>query len=428
MMRQIRANQSMLANAGSLVGTTAVTSGLGFIYWWLAARFYTPDAVGMASAAISAMTLLGNIGMSGLGTLLMGELPRRRGHVRPVIITSLAAAGALAAGAGTLFAVATPVLGHEFAVLAQSPATVTLFALGVALTGMTLVIDQAMIGLARGEIQLGRNALFAVAKLVALLAAGLWVAPRNALVIYITWVLGLVVSLAALATFAQRRGSVFRTCRPQWGLLRQLGRPALQHYGLNLALLAPSLALPVIVTALLSASLNASFYAAWMVASFAYVGPTALSTVLYATASSNPSMLAEKMRVTLGLSAIIGILACSVLLVAAGIILGFFGPSYARQATGSLRILGLAVFPWIVKVHYVAIRRVQERIATATGLMVAGMVLELALATAGALWNGVPGLSLGWLVALSGEALLIAPTVYRATKRSPTPQQQEPMP
>ena len=66
-------------NAGSLIGTTAVTSGLGFAFWWLAARMFSTEAVGLASAIISTMTLLGSASILGLGTLLIAELPKQRG-------------------------------------------------------------------------------------------------------------------------------------------------------------------------------------------------------------------------------------------------------------------------------------------------------------------------------------------------------------
>lgn len=72
-------NNTILINAGSLIGTTAVTSGLGFAFWWVAARIFSTEAVGLASATISTMTLLGSFSILGLGTLLMGELPKQRG-------------------------------------------------------------------------------------------------------------------------------------------------------------------------------------------------------------------------------------------------------------------------------------------------------------------------------------------------------------
>lgn len=58
LLRWIGNNSVMLINAGALVGTTVVTSMLGFAYWWLAARRFPPEAVGVASAS-AAMVLLG---------------------------------------------------------------------------------------------------------------------------------------------------------------------------------------------------------------------------------------------------------------------------------------------------------------------------------------------------------------------------------
>ena len=71
-------HSDLLHNAASLAATTGVTSLLGFAFWTFAARYFSQEAVGYGSAAISAMTLLGTIGMFGLGTVLIGELPQRR--------------------------------------------------------------------------------------------------------------------------------------------------------------------------------------------------------------------------------------------------------------------------------------------------------------------------------------------------------------
>ena len=54
MKHRVRANWTLYSNAGSLVAATAVTSGLGFVYWWVAARLFSQEAVGFASAIVSA--------------------------------------------------------------------------------------------------------------------------------------------------------------------------------------------------------------------------------------------------------------------------------------------------------------------------------------------------------------------------------------
>src|SRR5437879_4167045 len=100
LLQLARANRVMLVNAVSLIGTTAVTTSLGFAYWWLAARRFPPETVGISSAAISAMTLLGLFCMLGLGTLLIGELPRQPDSQAPLISAALIVVGGVGGCAG----------------------------------------------------------------------------------------------------------------------------------------------------------------------------------------------------------------------------------------------------------------------------------------------------------------------------------------
>lgn len=407
-------NSVILVNAGSLVGTTAVTSVLGFAYWWLAARLFSPEALGLASAAISAMTLLGSLGILGLGTLLIGELPRQQGKEASLISATLIVVGAVGGCLGIVFAAVAPYLSNDFQVLRASIENVALFAVGVSFTAITSVLDQALIGLLRGELQLWRNALFAGVKLAALFVAGLWLSHTTRLTIYATWVIGNALSLAALARFAPVKGA--RSYLPQWGLLRKLGPAALKHHALNLTLDAPPLILPVLVTVLLSATTNAWFYVSWSLASVANIVTVILTTILYAVSSARPTELAHKIRLTLSLALVATVLATCVLLLGTRQLLGLFGHSYAEQAAWSLRILALESFPFIIKSHYIAVSRIQGRVAHATLLTIASGTLELGGAALGARLGGLSGLSLGWLAAVWIEAVIMFRTVYRAAQ------------
>ena len=410
MRKRLEQVEAIVANAGSLVGTSVVTSGLGFVYWWLAARQFPPEAVGMAVAAIAPMMLLGNIGMLGLGTLLMGELPRSRGNEGPLVSTALCAAGAAGIALGIVFAIVAPFVAPSLR-LNQSIAMVTLFAVGVGLTTVTLVLDQVLIGLLRGGIQFGRNALFAFAKLVVLGLAGLWFAGADGMTIYATWALGNLVSLIALAGMAYGKT---RFHRPQFGLLQRIGGKAVLHHALNLALQVPTLALPIVVTIILSAATTAYFYTTWMVATFVFIGPFALTLALYAAGAADLGLLARKIRFTLVLSLAMGVLAILVVQIGANHLLGLFGAAYADQGAMTLRIIAFGVLPLIIKDHYVAVRRIGGRVGEAAVFVSAAAIAELGLAAVGALVAGLPGLAVGWLMAVCIEAAFGARAIYDA--------------
>ena len=413
----IKTNIVMLVNAGSLISTTAVTSVLGFAFWWVATRWFPPEAVGLGSATISAMGLLGTICTLGLGTLLTGELPRQPGKEGPFISTSLIVAGGAGGCAGIVFAFVAPFVANDFQALRASVVDVLLFAAGVSLTTIALVLDYALIGLLRGGLQLWRNTVFAVAKLAALFVVSLWLSQKVGLTIYTTWLFGNALSLALLTGFVVlKRGWSPRSYLPQWGLLRKLRSVALQHHIFNLLILSPTWILPVLVTILLSARVNAWFYVSFMLASFIFAVSNALTVVLYAMSSAHPAILAHKARLTLGLGAVAVILANCVFQFATRQVLGVFGHIYAEQAAWSLRILALGTFPYLIRSHYVAICRIQGRILYALLPMAVGTLLELSAATLGARLGGVSGLSLGWVAALCAEAVFMSRTVFKAVR------------
>jgi O-antigen/teichoic acid export membrane protein len=414
------ANRTIVANAGSLIGTQLVTSGLGFIFWLVAARGFSASAVGFAAAAISAMTLLATFGMLGLGTLLMGELPRRDHARGPLITTALATAGVVGAFLGVLFALGAPRLSHEFAPQFAGIQGLALFALGVGVGAVSLVLDSVLIGLLRGHLQLGRNALFSLAKLGALAIVARRYGDATGLNILMTWVLGNVVSVAVIGALLFR-GHGRAAYRPQLRLLRGLAGPALKHHLLNLAIQFPGLVLPVLVTIILSARMNAAFYVAWNVVAFLFVVPAALTNVLYTVGSGSATGFRKNVRFTLGTSLLLSLLASSLIIVAAGPVLRLFGHSYAQQATWTLRILAIGVFPMIVKAHYIAICRIQRRLMTGALLLIAGGLLELLLAGTLAIRGQLAGLAAGWVIAVCLEALIMAPAVYRGALPSESP-------
>lgn len=421
-------NRLLLANAGSMVGTSLVTSILGLAFWVLAAHHFDQKAVGVASAATSAMILLGFTGTLGLGTLLMGELPQRESGRRALLNAALLAAGAAGIVLGLAFATVAPAVSSNLSPLDETWLSVLFFAVGVGLTSLGFVLDQALIGLLRGSLQLVRNVIFALIKLVAMAVAALLVSDAGAPWIYSAWAMGIAVSLVVLVRLYRRReGAVMR---PNFRLLHEMRRSAASHAAVNLALETADLAMPILVVILLSAKANAGFYMAWMVAGFLVMVPLALSMVLYAIESGDPSRQVERFRFTLRLSLAFGVLANLVLLPAAAPLLNLFGTAYADQATTLLHIMALGVFPLTIKTHYVAIHRLQRRLGTALPVVWAGTLLELGGGALGAILGGLEGVAWGWLAGLCIEALVMGRDVWRGlhadTAELPGEQLQEP--
>ena len=404
-----RSHKDVLGGAGSLVASTAVTSGLGFAFWAVAARTFPQQDVGYGSAATSAMALLGTFGMFGLGTVLIAELPRRSpraGLMSAALLTS--GIGSLIIGLG--FALIAPHFNHNFAGIGGTPFRVALFSVGVALTGVGLVFDQGTIGLLRGGLQLSRNMAFTTAKLLALPVAAFLLHDRFGVGIDLSWIAGIAASFLVVAVILRIGGDPILP-RPDWDVLRGLGKTAMAHNWLNIAISVPWSVIPVLVTVVVSPTANAAFYAAWTLSGFLYVIPTHLSTVLFAVAAGDVKATARKLRFTLKLSVLIGVPGMIVLGLGAHLALSLFGAGYARLATVPLWLLVLGYLPAIPRMHYIAVCRAKNNITKAAVVLTSFSAAEIAAAAVGGALHGLNGLSVALLAVFTIEAIAVTPAV-----------------
>src|ERR1019366_316173 len=288
-----------------------------------------------------------------------------------------------------------------------------LFAAGVMVTGASLVFDQATIGLMRGGLQLSRNVVFAAAKLLALLGAAIILHNQFGVGITVSWVVGTAVSLVPVAIWLRLTGTSVLP-RPDWGVLRGLGRTAIAHSLLNIAIMVPWSLIPVLVTVVVSPSANAAFYVAWMLVNFLYIVPGGLSTVLFAVAAADPQMIAPKLRFTLRLSLLIGLPGMAALILGGHLALSMFGEGYAHAATLPLCLLAIGYLPAIPKIHYIAVCRAAGKVPRAAAVLTAAASSEVTAAAVGGALGGLKGLSFALLGVYVVEGLLTAPPVLHA--------------
>jgi O-antigen/teichoic acid export membrane protein len=411
LVRAYRANGALIPLAGSLFGTMVATSGLGFVFWWVAARLFPPRSLGIAGAAVSAMMLLSSIGLMGMGSVLIRDLPRHRGREPSLILSGLFVAGGVSAGLAVLFALISPLISADLGVLAAGPGPILLFAFGTAITAVGVVLDRALIGMLMAPAQLIRNTIMSIAKLAILPAAALF--AFSGLEIFAAWTVGTVLSMLALAAWGLMRMGRRLLAAPDWSILGGLTGAAWWHHVLNLTLQAPTWVMPLVVTAVASAETNAAFYVALLLVSFIWYVPGVFEVSLFAVGSQTRGIVPRDLRLSLGVSTAAALLSIAGTVLLGDRVLAFFHPAFAAQAATALVIMSIGSLPLVIKNHYVAIHRVhfQERSAALVSMLT--VLLEAGLATAGLVAGGLTGLAIGWLVAMSFEAAAMSPAVIR---------------
>jgi O-antigen/teichoic acid export membrane protein len=412
---------SLARNSVLIMASTVGTSGLGYLFWMVAARQLPPSAIGTATALISAGTVVSMVSNLGIGHMFIQRLPGSdvAGWSRIVSGGLLLGCAATTIAAFTAAAV-LPAAAGNFAFLADTAGAVALITTAVALTASTL-LDYVFVAHRASHGMLWRNLCLAVGKLVLLLgltAAGLttWTA------VLLAWTvpsIGVTAYTLSESLTRLRPGARLREA----GILAGIGAEARQvrgaltgHHLINLCQAGPAALLPVLVTARLGAEQNALFYVAWMTASVLFMVSPAVAAALYAERTNDAGDRSASLpRAAVLVLVVIGGPAL-VLFFGGGRILGLFSADYAAGGEMLLQILVLAAIPDAITNLAVAHWRSLGAFRLRLNLLIAFVCLTLTW-----LWlpgSGIEGAGIAWLVGQGAGAVLVGLHPLRSYFRS----------
>jgi O-antigen/teichoic acid export membrane protein len=395
------------------MASTVGTSGLGYLYWMVAARALPRPAIGTATALISAATVVSMIANLGLGHMFIQRLPGVPAAAWSRIVSAGLLLGCAATAAAAVAAVLVlPRLAGNFGFLHEPAGAAALVATAVALTA-SMLLDYVFVAHRASQGMLWRNLALAGGKVVTLFAlTGAGFSTASAVVL--AW------TLPSLAVTGYTLSRSLPRLRPGYRLagaglaaeLRHVRGSLTGHHLINLAQAGPSAVLPVLVTARLGAADNAHFYMAWMTASVLFMVSPAVASALYAertTAAGRTNAAgrsASLPRAALVVLVVIGGPAAGLFLAGGGI-LALFSPAYAAGGGLLLKILILAAIPDAITNLAVAHWRSQGALRRCLRLNLLMAAACLALTW---LWlpsMGIEAAGFAWLTGQSAGALIV---------------------
>ncbi|MBA2286263.1 MAG: polysaccharide biosynthesis C-terminal domain-containing protein [Ktedonobacteraceae bacterium] len=403
------------------MGSTVLTSVIGYLYWVVAVHLYSAHDIGLVSAIISVTTLTSSLANPGIGPTLIQMLPHRAsGYAWSVTLNAGLVTGTFTSLlAGIILVIALPLYSDQFAILGQNVAYATAFIVGVPLWTVTTLLDQTFVAERATVHMLTRNVIFAILKLLFMLV----LAHIGVFGIFSSWVLALVLSVIIGALLVPRLKRAY--CFALRGLIQQvramLSSLAWHHFA-NLGSTLPMYLLPVFVTIRLSATDNAYFYTGWMLGSIFFMVSPAVATSLFSEGSHRTDNLLRKVSSS---AVIIGALLAPAMLtvfVAGYYILLLFGHSYADHSLLLLTILTVSAVPDAITNIYVSVLRIQRRLRLAAFLNLGMAFLTLLLTLILLPILGIAGA--GWAFLLSqaaGSVIAIAEFVathYKQPQRA----------
>jgi O-antigen/teichoic acid export membrane protein len=382
-----------------LIVGTGVTSLLGVAFWALAAHMYSAHVVGLNAATMSALTLVSGVCSLGLSSVLIRYLPISGTATRLLIVRSYAVTVSLSLVCGLAVALSSPIWSSSLSFL-REPGWLIGFAAATAATTVFTLQDSVLTGLQAARWIPLENSLYAVAKLVLLVAltallpfAGpfvAWNAPLLPAILLVNWLI-----FRRLTHAFESYGSLER---------KKVFTMAVGNYGGNLFGLIGNMYLPILVANQTSPAEAAYFYVPWLFSLSLQLVALNMMTSLTVEAALDlrrsrelvRRALVHSMRMVIPLAALTGIAAPWALLL--------FGHAYAEVGTPLLRLLALGAIPNVIVSLGISVARIEHRAWTVVLVQGAHAAIVVSLSAVLLSGMGIEAVGIAW----TGSQTLLA--------------------
>ena len=399
----------LMRNGYALVMSAAVTSGLGLIYWILAARLYTTEQVGIGAALISTLLTLCNFAQLNLGNVLNRFLPVAGVRTSKLILFSYAMGTATTAVVSSGFVLTAKVFAPSLGFLSNDISAAIWFVAASIVWTLFVLQDGVLAGLRQSVWIPLENGIYAVFKigLLALFAGATYLGSG----IFAAWIIPLPIIVAGVNLFIFRQLISLNIPKSPTAAainIRGMARFFGWDYAGTVALMLALGAAPLIVLNLVGPEAIAVYYLAWTIAYSLYLIGRSMGISLLAEGAANIDrigVLAADALVHTMLLLAVGLV---IVIAGAPLIMALFGPHYAKEGVGLLRVLALSCLPWSLVTIYLAVARANGHLIVVAIVQMATLVLALGLGTQLVHTMGAFGMGLAWLATHTIVAIGIA--------------------
>ncbi len=411
-LRQL-GQRTLYLNAYALIGSNLLTAAASYLFWILAARRFTDEAVGIASAMLSSMALLDVLASLGLESGLIRFLPTQEdmeasNHMLQVATTLRLAAALITT---LVFIAGLSLWAPGLPPVAQANGLWMLFVLLTLANGAYNLLNAAFIALRKARYVFTGSLIFNTVKLgiVAVIpsatdAPGVLTAVTAGLFSLV--LIELLVFLPALsAGFRPRLSLALQSLRGffNYSVVNQLA---------DVLLGLPQMLLPLFVINTLGASANARFYTAWMTAGVLRTACISIAQSAFAEGSAavhQSGTLHTSIKHSLGLSLLALLGGGGLLAVSGRWVLLLFGKSYSEEGTRLLYWLLVSVLPFSLMNLYLTTLRIRKQTALLLVISAAWATISLSGSWLGMRAEGLTGIAMGWTIAQFAALILTIP-------------------
>lgn len=333
--RHSRPTLKIMESSLFLMASTGLTACLGYCFWILVGREYSPDRVGLATSLINTISLISYLSLFGFNSVLIRHQAEGRARDRQISVSLLISAfGGFAFG--NAFLVMLPWISPRLLFIRSDPWYALAFVAFCVFASVNLLTDSVFMAARLPQYNMLVDGII---QSVSKLAMPLLLVSFGAVGIVASNGIGFAAAvLASLVAMYWRLGFRF-DLRVGGTRLREQARYSLSNYGSALLNLLPQLALPLIALQRLGSEQEAYYFMAFQVANMMYAASHSIGDATFAEASHDISRLTECLKRSAKINLAVLLPGIAVMMAVAGPLLGLFGQAYAAHARGLLMLL-----------------------------------------------------------------------------------------
>lgn len=384
---------------------TAVLAGFGFVFWLITARLFSEEDIGLATALISVMSLIGALSSIGFNAAFIRFLPSST-HKSDELNTGMILVGCTTALLSLGFVALSGVLSPRLSFIV-SPFIASAFVIFCVTSSLNTLTNAVFLAGRNTKFTFIINSVFSAIKIALPFA-------------FIGWGAFGIFTAAAIA---QTAGFLLSVGVMMWkfdytpalviagSVLRRVWRYCMGNYAASVLNLLPVTVLPLIITNHLGPASTAYYYISMMIGNMLYMIPWSMTSSLFAEGSNDEKMLNAHLKKALGGISLLLIPSIVVLLVISETLLHFFGETYADGGVAFLRLVALAGIPVGIYAIFGSLFQIRKNTFSLLVMNVCYMGSTLVLSFL-LLSYGLIGIGVAW-IAGNGIAAVVGYILYR---------------
>jgi O-antigen/teichoic acid export membrane protein len=407
-------NDPLFKNAYFLMLSSVTSAGSGFFFWLIAARFYSAEAVGLASALIAAMGLISTLSLLGFDISLVRFIPEREDK-NELINSCITISFFVALALTVIFIAGLDLWSPSLHIIKEHTVLLMLFIAFTVIAPLGALQSQGVfVGFRKTKYSLYQTVvtfarLGVVPFLVTFGAMGIYAAYGVTSVLAVGF--GLFLTSKLVSGYKPHP-------RIKRDVIAGVFHFSAGNYVARLFEALPGMVLPLLVVNILGPEKNAYFFIAWATAGLLLVIPGATAKSLLTEGSYSRDELSSNTKRAVKFIVILLGAAIAGIFLLGRYVLWLFGEAYAQNSFEVLAILAFGSVPFALNTVYTTIKRVQKELVPVI-LVYGGTALITILGSYLLLQRmGLIGVGIAWVMGNGLVAGGVGLVVLRAnTKR-----------